>query len=125
MKRVLAFILVILIGISLCACKSKEEKVDSQIQGTWVSEAMHGSNYPAVITFDKGMASKSNTERDASVIATVDGKYEFDKGQRIIVTYEDGTKLEFIAYVAEYTETNKYGIVLNCMDTGAYYIKKQ
>lgn len=123
MKKILALVLVIALGIVLCGCESKEEKVEKELKGTWKAAVLDGSNYPAVLTFNDGTASKSITENDGAIINTVTGSYKFDKKQQILATYEDGTNYTFILYVIADAADASSIYVLKCIETGANYGK--
>ena len=123
MKRVLALVLVIALGIFLCACESKEEKLEKDLKGTWKTNILDGSNYPAVLTFGDGLTNKSITENDGTIVSTVNGSYKIDKRQQILATYEDGTSYTFsMTIIADAADASSV-YILNCIETGPHYGK--
>lgn len=93
MKRLLALLMVLVLGISLCACSTDNstEKAEVLLQGDWI--ATPSDSVEATYTFSNGSVSCA-TKAMGIELAPNTGTYEITDSQ-IIITWSESNTVEF------------------------------
>ncbi|MGN0503567.1 MAG: hypothetical protein ACI4HJ_00800 [Ruminococcus sp.] len=93
MKKLLALLMVLVLGISLCACSTDNtpEKVEALLQGDWISTL--SDSVEATYTFSNGSVSCA-TKAMGIELAPNTGTYEITDSH-IIITWSNSNTVEF------------------------------
>lgn len=113
MKKILALLMVLLLGISLCACGSANSgNVEAQLKGKWQMDA--GEAVTAIYSFSNGSVSCQTTAMGITLDPN-EGTYDITNSQIVITWTNNGKSVEF-----DYT-LNDDGLTLKSEDGTSLY----
>ena len=113
MKKILALLMVLLLGISLCACSgSNSGKVEAQLKGKWQMEA--SKTVTSEYSFSNGSVSCQTTAMGITLDPN-EGTYDITNSQIVITWTNNGKIVEF-----DYTLTDD-GLTLKSEDGTILY----
>ncbi len=113
MKKLIALLMVLLLGVSLCACTGANSgSVEAQLKGKWQMEA--SETVTAVYSFSGGSVSCQTTTMGITLDPN-EGTYDITDSQIIITWTNSGKTVEF-----DYTLTDD-GLTLKSDDGTSLY----